>query len=616
MVPATPLESIYITSWMTGYYPNKPLLGSGLVRGIDAAVAGSNIEFTENFIPRRRNGFSKWSTQSISLGDSPNNGFSYIDGSTVRVIIDDDGDLWEYTTTGRTSLYTKTGTAKFDMVADGNKMYAANGLGADIRIKRIANAAVKRWGIAAPTAVPTVADQAGAGVRVRIGWKYIYVYRDSTDGHISSPSPISANIKGNSGGDGIISRVTCTETTTATHGATTRVDFIDIYRTTDGGSTFFFLTSIANTHNGGTTFYDDSTPDSGLNQNIISPEPAENDPPPAGLYKIVVHNGRIFGSKSDETNALVFNLLDAEKIGGGVDEECWPASNKLRFPTAITRLASTPNGLLVFTYTDLWLVRGTFKGELEKTRVRENFSVVNDYNVAVDGSTIYVLTAQKQLLRLGDDIVDIGYPIQTDLDALTSVNSGRLVIHRQGNKSSLWLRVDQNTVLKFNITTETWSTPYDLGITVGWMGSIMTSLGNWDLLFGPSGASGFLQKNNTAVFQDDGANYLTHFTLATFQLATLGESVDLKCVFYEGSHVPGNIQYGPQSPQETALLGLFVDDPPFLETNPYIESKRWYCPLGAAVSNRCRYVTFKIEFSTSTDIDETYGFGFNFARVN
>src|SRR5262249_21245982 len=128
-----------------------------------------------------------------------------------------------------------------------------------------------------------------AGISAYSGWYYRYTYGNSSTGHESSASALSACT-------GIVSNKTIQVTVVAS--SDSQVDQIRIYRTTDGGSTNpskmqeITGSPFANS----STTQNDTTTDVSLGSRIC-PGTTTNDPPTASS-KLCIYGGRIFTAAS------------------------------------------------------------------------------------------------------------------------------------------------------------------------------------------------------------------------------------------------------------------------------------------------------------------------------
>lgn len=175
---------------------------------------------------------------------------------------------------------------------------------------------------------PAVSVSGSAGTfTATAGYQYVFCYGNSNTGHVSSPSPVSANT-------GVFTnKLNVSITLTASTDA--QVNQIRLFRTTDGGGgTYFELpTSPYPNSSGGVT---DAAADTTLNVSSIAPTATFNDPP-TPFQGMVYFSGRIWGFTA---NKVWFSGL--EEINQGVPEESFPSGlsgNFWAFDEPVTGLA-------------------------------------------------------------------------------------------------------------------------------------------------------------------------------------------------------------------------------------------------------------------------------------
>lgn len=221
----------------TGFWPNRPNIGQSQISGDDAVLDGQNFEHNEQLQWQVRKGYIKW-MNGDTFPTRPLNAHVLYDTTAaigVRNYIDDATSLFEVTPSAKTAIYTKANADMLTYASVSSTLYMTNGKAGDYR-KRISNGSVKQWGITAPTAAPTVLVGPGGGTfRARIGYKYTFTYKDSTDGHCSTAPVVSTDT------DNFLNKLYLK--VTGPYSAESRVNTIEIYRSKDGGGAQFFLTS-------------------------------------------------------------------------------------------------------------------------------------------------------------------------------------------------------------------------------------------------------------------------------------------------------------------------------------------------------------------------------------
>jgi hypothetical protein len=309
------------------------------------------------------------------------------------------------TTTPYALLYTSSGSDPFDFVVSNNMLYMGNGV--DMRAWDGVSASTRKWGITRPSVVATL-SLGGTGISAASGYYYRYTYVNSTTGHESSASDLSACT-------GQFSNQTVT--VTVTYSTDTQVDQINIYRTTDAGSTdptlMKLVTTIANNSGGGTVGYSDSTSDSGLSTRT-APTTTSNDPP-TPCSKLVWAVGRIWGAN----NATTYFSGQEELNGYSVPEESWPsgvAGNSYPWDKQVTAQAPLPDGLAVFTRSDIYKIEGNLRNSFWRYRLVKRRGTFNQQCVAEFSGDIVWFDRANQLWS--NSLGEIGYDIRPDLKGI------------------------------------------------------------------------------------------------------------------------------------------------------------------------------------------------------
>lgn len=212
----------------------------------------------------------------------------------------------------------------FDFVVFGDKLFFSNG--GDHRFYD--GTTVYPWGIIPPNLKPTFTN-AGTGITLTSGRRYVYAYRNSTTGHRSSISPPSDST-------GAITDDTLTVTVVGT--GQTGVDFIDVYASTDGGDGIYFLLGeVANPGANFTATFTDNFADTTFKTQFeFQAPPIGYNDPPLGLRGLRVFSNRIWGFLND---TLYYSGW--EEINTGLEEECFPSGplgNEWKAPQQIMGL--------------------------------------------------------------------------------------------------------------------------------------------------------------------------------------------------------------------------------------------------------------------------------------
>jgi hypothetical protein len=429
------------------------------------------------------------------------------------------------------------------------------------------------WGIAAPLTTPTLSFVSGS-LSPSSGYQYVYVYKNSVTGHISTASPVSANTGAQTSKNIQVGYSASTDP---------QVTNIDIYRTKDGGGIFYFCAEVANT----TGTYTDSTPDSSLNTLLIAPQAGMNNPPPAGISLVTWYNDRLF--------ATVNNILYASSgpdCTNGVEQESWNPTYTWVLPATITSINSTPFGMAIFTTDGSYLMQGQSTATYYPTPWLKNFGVSNRHCVTNDQSNMYVYTRRSQLWQVdaSANLTDIGFPVGDQLLASYSPNSSSLSMHRNGNDVGLFISNGSTLLKRYCPNFNSWDPTATINGGVGVIASIETVSAVWSLLLGRPTGSGYILFRDTTSYLDDGAAYPCSAIIGSLLLAPPGETATLDQVLMQvmpvGTYPTVGVRMNEISGGFTSLPTP-VNDPPQYDSTPFasasITSKRHYLKGAASV---------------------------------
>jgi hypothetical protein len=557
---------------------------------VDALIDGLNVELTNAETLKRRPGNDRYCSASVNkpLGFYA---FRNIAGTT-KLLTDSAAKVQTFTTTAVTDVYTKGATAKTRFQTVANAVYMCNGTDT----KKWDGTTVSGWGIATPGAAPTLA-LSGTGITATSGYRYVFSFVNSSTGHVSTASPNSAST-------GAFSNKQVT--VSGTGSADTQVDKINVYRTLDGGSLFYFLAQISNP--GASAFnYADTTADSGLNDLISAPINHANDPVPAGASNVTFHMGRLWVSVSNK----VYFAGGPDTIVG-VPEEAWPTAYVFVFPGNVTAMASTGQGLVVFTATDAFIIRGYDTFSFFSQKLMANFGVVDQDCVTQDGDLLFIYTASRQLFSLSDSLAEVGFPIGDYLKDNFDPALSYLKLHRHGPDSGLFMSDGATKVIRYNVARATWCPVGQPEGGVSALASVGVGTSDFRLLMGRAADAAYILYRNPDSSLDDG-NVMSsaYATIGTLVAAPLGETTNLSAVLVERKAVGGD-------PEVAVLLneiaGIFtalpdpVPDPPLLPQSLSVVMKRHY--LNAAqkpLPQRVRHLQVKITFPGEDAANELLG---------
>jgi len=446
----------------------------------------------------------------------------------------------------------------------------------------------------------TVYYSVPAGLTLVSGARYVFSFVNSATGHVSTASAVSAST-------GVLTNKQVTVSGTGSGDA--QVDKINIYRTLDGGSLFYFLAQISNP--GASTFnYTDTTADSGLNDLISAPINHSNDPVPAGASNVAFHMGRLWVSVS---NKVYFSGGPDTIVG--VPEEAWPPAYVFVFPGAVTAMASTGQGLIVATATDLFIIRGYDTFSFFSQKLLANFGVVDQDCVAQDGDLLFVYTANRQLFSLSDSLTEIGFLVGNYLKANFDPALSYLKLHRHGDDSGLFLSNGSDKVMRFNVARGIWCPTGQPEGGVGAIASVGVDTSDFRLLMGRAADGGYILYRNPDSNLDDGALMSSAYaTVGTIVAAPPGDTTELSAVLVEAKAVGA-------APGVSVLLneidGVFtplpnpVADPPTLSPALSVRMQRHYLKAAQKpLPQRVRHLQVKVTFPVEDAANELLGLAF------
>jgi hypothetical protein len=597
-----PTPILYVNQFNSGLYTQRsPLVTPTSSQGVNTVVltdvlsSGANIELSNRNTLIRRPGTTKFCSQQFASNEYPLGFYSFRNlAGTRKLLVDTPVKVNTFTSSAITSLYTKGTTAPTRFQSVANACYMCDGTNA----KKWDGTTVSNWGIATPATNVTIANLGSGALSPTVGYQYVYTYHNSTTGHESTASPISATTGAQTSKNFKI---------TGTLSTDPQVDGINIYRTLDGGSVFYYLTTVPNTTGFSVTGYTDSTPDSGLNNEITAPVNHANDPPPAGISNVVFHMGRLWGAAGH----YVYFAGGPDTLVG-VPEEAWPPGYVFSFPGAVTAMVSTSAGLLVFTTNDSFIIRGSDSGSFYAQTWQKNFGVFSQNCVASDGDLIYLYTANRQLFMIADTLEEVGFPIGDVLLNGFDPTLVYLALFRNGSDAGLFISDGSTYTFKYSIAKNSWS---PLAAVVGGakaIASLTTADGVNRLMIGRAAGSGYILYRDITNWTDDGSTYSAWMNIGTLILGALGATVPIDAILLDriaaGTDPTVGVLLNEISGTFTTLPNP-VADPPLLPPSTTIVSKRHYLKAAATpLAQQVRHLQISITFANENAQSELLGF--------
>lgn len=604
-MPPTPKQAKYINRFFTGLYTQRsPLVtpftfaGAGLhiIEKDDALVDGVNVEQTNQMTYARRPGWQPWLAAALASGQILRNAVTWSATAGLTQMLDLATGIG-YVAPGGTSITPlsadTSGTPYTGFQPVGaNVIYYTPNPGPK---KWTGSGSETAWGIAGPTLAPSVAVAANAsGLSPTVGYQYTYCFVNSATGHVSNGAPL-----GTSTGPQSQAQFTVTGGTTSDP----QVTGVQIYRTTDGGGIPYYVATVAYAPGWS---YVDTTPDTNLNTALAAPMDAQNSPPPVGLSLPVWHMGCLWGIVGSKVY-----FSGGAAITNGVPEECFPPLNFFQFPEPVIALVPSPRGLQVWLRDAVYLIGGTDVYSFTPMVWAEGMGVLDPRNIACDGGTVYVFTSRCQLFALDPSgtSTEIGFPIGDVLNGL-SPSSVVLAVHRASSiDAALYVSDGASYLYRYSLTLGAWATKATVptGAAPGFLTSLETSAGTWQLILGLGPAAQLLYARTPGTNTDNGTGYDAQLTLGSIVLAALGDIVNLEYVSTTLRNAAATVTLAVMR-DEVGSPGVFtgltaVNEPPEFTPTQSIASNRWYVS-GSNVSSLLRHVQVLLDFGSGDDAGE------------
>jgi hypothetical protein len=592
---------IYLNRFMSGQVTNRsplftPISAMGLqvISRMDALWDGLNMEISPQLTVVRSYGFSRYCSTAFGSSDYPLAFYSFKNLSgTIKLLVDTPTKLVAFTTSAQATVFSKSASTQGSCAKVANQLFYCDGNDADK--KKWDGTTATNWGIVAPAVAPTLSFSSGA-LSPTSGYRYVYVYKNSSTGHISTASAPSA-------ATGALTSKNIVAGYTAS--SDTQVDHIDIYRTADGGSLFYFLATVAN----GTSTYTDSTADSGLNDDIVAPIAHVNDPPPSGISLTVWHAGRLWAATG---NALYYS--GGPDTTNGVGTEAWPPANNFLVPGAITALASTSQGLIVSTSDNLYMVLGQDSTTFTVPQLwQRNFGVPSQNCIAQDGDLLFLYTSTAQLYQLSSSLDEVGNMIADKLSANFPPASSYLALHRNGQDQGLWISNGLNKMRRYSVMTQAWDVERQVVNGAGAIASIEATTANWKLFTGRTAGSGYILARDTTTYQDDGTSYSAFATIGSLTVAPPGQVARIDDILLQlmpvGTYPTVSVLLNEISGSFTALPNP-VNDPPSLAASSTVTQKRHYLKSAQTpLPQQANHLQIKVSFVAENTRSELLALG-------
>ncbi len=585
---------IFLNRFWTGLNSQRsplftPLSSMGLqiIQRMDALWDGANVDISHEMTLVRRPGFPTYISTNLSAPPLLMYGYKDVDGN-VKNVVDTTTKVDWFTSAGPTTLFTKTTTNRGSFMKVGSTLYYCDGPDTF----QVYNGSRYTWGIPGPATALTIGTATGT-LSPTAGYKWVYVYKRSVNGHVSSASPSSAMA---------VPATNVQYTLSGLGSSNPEYDQIEIYRTEDGGANYYLLAAIPMAAN---WTYTDNTPDSGLNTDVLAPLAGVNDPPPAGISLACMYQGRVW--------VAVGNMLycgAGPDCTNGMPEECFPPANNWKLPGTITAFAPTDNGLLVFLEDDCYVVLGTDLSSYNVKIWQRNFGVKTQTCVAQDGDLVYIYTAKKQLYELSDSLTEVGFAIQKRLGAFDP-GKVSLALFRDGADEGLFISNGVDTIYRYSVSLQSWSAPYLPVGGAGLVASIEVATSDYRMLL--ARADGSILTRDLTHYNDAGTTYSAWAIIGSITVAPPRQVATVNSILLSTYPVG---TYPTVSVLMNEVSGTFVvlpnpvPDPPILKPSQSVRMMR-HDLLGNqnAMPIQARHLQVKIEWPAEDARNELLDLG-------
>lgn len=431
------------------------------------------------------------------------------------------------------------------------------------------------------------------------GWNFAYGYH-TTDNvtHLSTMSPL-LSVTAPIIGTGI--------TLGGTGSPDTQCDQVPLYRTADGGSLLLYDTSTTNVN--GAISWTDTATDADLNFELIGPVALANNPPPSGMTLLEYHMGRLWGAVGSD---LYFSAGPDCINGDG--NQAWPPANVFTFSSAITGLAATSQGLLVYTSQDRSVVLGGPQTETFWVQpLGKSNGVLSQNAVTQDGDTVITYTTNRQGFTInssGEN--EIGFAVSPTLAATFNPATTCIAMHRSGQDQGYFLSDGSTHTMRYNLNAQSWDPIATPTNGIGPIASIQTAIGTQSLV---STSNGYIVFRDNSTFSDAGAAFSGYATVGSLTLSEAGQedAASLNSIIVTSPAI-GNALSVSVLPNEISgsftSIPLNTSDPFQLPASSTVNMKRYdWKGVQSALPNWIRHIQVKVTLPTEAARNEIYTLG-------
>jgi hypothetical protein len=238
--------------------------------------------------------------------------------------------------------------------------------------------------------------------------------------------------------------------------------------------------------------------------------------------------------------------------------------------------------------------------------------------LAVNGTTIYMMTTDRQLLRIvpGGEVEEIGFAIGDQFEKSNwNPATAHLTWHKAGSQDTAlyvcdgttgWFRMVQMPDTSFGVA---WAPFAAIQGGVSAIRSLEVSPGVRKLLLGSGSTPRPILKRDLTVNTDNGTSYPAFFTVGSLVLAMPGQIAEVSFITLDAARIGS-----PPVPSVLLdeIVGTFENmplstpDPPQLPASTSLYGLRFYLSQ-TQLPALCRHMQIKITWPTEAAANELFG---------
>lgn len=471
-----------------------------------------------------------------------------------------------------------------------------------------------------------VASLTSGPINAQVGYLYVYTYSNSYSGAMSSPSSPSATFPPDAGADPagsgmIIPTAPNSPQVSGTGGvnlnvqgsADPQVTHIHIFRTTDGGGEPFFELPNSPIPNPGFNVHvtvTDTATDDALQIASIAPDPHFNDPPPDGAVDPVWFAGRFWMHRG----ATLFFASGPDVVNGN-GEEAWNPVYAFGLPAAVIRKFPTPNGLILVTLDDMYIVRGIATANFTVNEFMRDIGMRTWTAGDSDGSNIYIYTSDRQYLLLNaNGLTTVAQSIADRIDVVDPSLAYVGQFRHTGLINLLFMGDGEKTLYPLNVELQAWNLPEIPRGGVGAMATVEVIPGVWQIWRARPLAGSPITFRDPTVWTDEGVPYPCWVTFGAIPVAdflTLAQMRDIVLAVRitntrMTSHILANEIY-PIAGKQFEIIVPSSTEPPELSATPSLSYRALrYTWKSAPLPEFCNLFFHRVDFDAEPVLDEIY----------